>query len=839
MFIVYRDPRGISGREIYELDCSISIQENIARVFPHGLDANTALLRLNGQQINPLQIDLSRKATRLDFLEIIIRQQGTGLLVGLIVAVVAAVAVYVLMPKPTIPNNLGAQKDSPNNSLTGQTNIARLYQAIPDIYGRVRVFPDLVEPSLIEYKDNIKTITELMCIGKGNYVVENMKYADTLLSTINGASHEVFSPSEVIPMVYTAVGSPDVDGQEITPPNLGDIVLYAAETTNVISLNYSGTVATIRIVKSQPFDYFYDKSKPINVRLTVDATYLVANSNGSTSQETGRFTLSGSLAGMGISDDGAVTNAEEYYDISINNISPSSSFPTGGIVQSTYLKLEDMEALYVGPFIMAAPCDQIWFNVTFPRGLQGRAEFIAEWWQVDVTNDVIPGTQGSYTFWHSDGTYEPQYRTHRITPSVGRGRYAFRVVRTNNGSDQLTDQAKLEEVYAIQARRNVWVYDTLVRVVTRATEQATGIKERKFNAEVTRKTIYWNGNVVVHSPRASRDFADAVLHSFINIANRRGEQLDIESLYAIGDSIKQSNERLGWFDFSFDDKDISLGQRLQTICNAARVTVFRDGLKWRFTRDEKKDFVAAQFDARNLANDNDSGTLQFKGHLPTSYDGVELEWVDSSDTNQDGTDKKAYIRLRIDAVNKKIIVEPASRPLKIQLAGCRNYDQAMNRAQLEARRLIYQRRYVEDTALSDAWIVQIGDRVRWADVYDEAISNGEILEINGDVFTTSETLAFEKGVNYRVSITDKYGYPSEWLTVAGVSGQKNAFTADFSTAFTADNINSMLGSRFILVPAVATAPQEFILTGKPSGDDPLKIKISLAQYDERMYAFDK
>lgn len=118
--------------------------------------------------------------------------------------------------------------------------------------------------------------------------------------------------------------------------------------------------------------------------------------------------------------------------------------------------------------------------------------------------------------------------------------------------------------------------------------------------------------------------------------------------------------------------DISLGQRLQTICNAARVTVFRDGLKWRFVREEKKPIVSAQFDARNLANDDTGGTLQYRGHLPTSYDGVELEWVDASDTNNDGTDKKAYIRLRVDAASKQILEEGAVRPYKLQLAGCRN-----------------------------------------------------------------------------------------------------------------------------------------------------------------------
>ncbi|MCK6896102.1 host specificity factor TipJ family phage tail protein [Enterobacter bugandensis] len=292
--------------------------------------------------------------------------------------------------------------------------------------------------------------------------------------------------------------------------------------------------------------------------------------------------------------------------------------------------------------------------------------------EVDASNDEIPGTHQSESFSYSADTYEGQYYTRKVTPSAGRGRYAFRIVRTNNGSDQLTDQAKLEEVYSVQVRSNVVAEDTLIRCVTTATEQATGIKDRKFNAEVTRKTITWNGSQVVNTLNPSRSFADAVLHSFVVIAGRDASELDLDELYSIDASIKSSNERLGWFDFSFDDMDISLRQRLQTICNAARVTVFRDGLKWRFVREEKKPIVSAQFDARNLANDDTGGTLQYRGHLPTSYDGVELEWVNASDTNDDGTDKKAYIRLRVDAASKQILEEGAVRPYKLQLAGCRN-----------------------------------------------------------------------------------------------------------------------------------------------------------------------
>lgn len=835
MLLIWRDPHGAMGKDVHELDYALSIQENIARYFPEGLDANTTSIILNGTKINPLEVDLSRPTTHLDRIEIILRQQGIA---AAIVYAVIAIAVVILMPKPTIPNNLGSQKDSPNNDLTGQANTARLYQAIPDIYGKIRAFPDLTEPSLSEYVDNVKNITEIMCIGIGNYTIEKVKYADTLISTISGASYEIFNPGDTIPVIYDAAESPDVDGQEITPPNLGDSVLYTAESSSVVDFNLTGKVLTIRIPKQEAFNYFFDKSKPINIRFTVPVSYPGVDGDGNKTTITENFEFSAELTAMAITSSIPPDPPATWYDMTFDNVGLPNDYPAMSVPQKTYFKLEDMEALFVGPFIMASVSDEIWYNVIFQRGLNGTADLVSEWWQVDDNNNQIPGTKGSEAFSYSADTYEGQYFTRKIQPAAGRGRYAFRISRTNNGSDQLSDQAKLEEVYSINVRNNVIAQHTLIKCITTATEQATGFKDRKFNAEVTRKTITWNGKNVVTTLAPSRDFADAVLHSFVEIAGRDANELDLQSLYAISASIKAKNERLGWFDFSFDDEDISLGQRLQTICNAARVTVFRDGLKWRFAREEKKSLISAQFDARNLANDDTGGTLQYKGHLPTSFDGVELEWVDASDTNDDGTDKKAYIRLRVDATTKTIKQEAAVRPNKIQLAGCRNKDQAMNRAQMEVRRLIYQRLSVEDTALNDAIFVQIGDRVRWADVYDEAVSTGEIMQISGNVFYTSEELLFETGKAYKVSITDMYGYPSPWITATPVAGDSSAFQADFSKAYTADGITSMLGSHFILTPSVASDPMDFVLSTKSAGDNPFQTKISLAQYDERMFEFD-
>lgn len=167
MLTILLDPAGITGRQRHALDPTISLQDNIARHLAGGADCE---LRINGEPVDPLTDPrLDQPPAPGDEVVVSRRPAGFDPLTWVLIAVAATTAiVYTLIPK--VPGT-AVGKDSPNNSLTGQSNVARAYQAVPDVYGYRRVWPDLIQPSTIEYVDNIKYVTEWLCVSRGKGVL--------------------------------------------------------------------------------------------------------------------------------------------------------------------------------------------------------------------------------------------------------------------------------------------------------------------------------------------------------------------------------------------------------------------------------------------------------------------------------------------------------------------------------------------------------------------------------------------------------------------------------------------------------------------------------------------
>lgn len=137
---------------------------------------------------------------------------------------------------------------SPTYSLSAQGNQARLGQAIPSAYGRNLMVPDFAAPTYQEYADNEQYLHSLVCLGQGEYEIEEIRIDDTPISSFEEVEYEVLAPGETVtlfdPQVVTAL---EVAGQEAVAPNeldagddgwLGPFVICdAGDTVDAIGID--------------------------------------------------------------------------------------------------------------------------------------------------------------------------------------------------------------------------------------------------------------------------------------------------------------------------------------------------------------------------------------------------------------------------------------------------------------------------------------------------------------------------------------------------------------------------------------------------------------------------
>jgi len=728
-----------------------------------------------------------------------------------------------LMPKQSFSAADTNAKESPNNRLTGQTNVARTYQARPDVYGRVRAYPDLIQESLFEYDNNLKYVTEWMNFGLGSYTVEDVRYSESSIGALAGASYEIFQPGQAIPLIYEGFAFDDVDGQELPGPNeSADSPYQTATATSVIAGTYAGGQISVQIRKQAEFDYFYNLNRPHPVSFVINVTYTTA-----VGPVTRDVTINADLFDAKITSDGAVVNPQQFYTFYFNNLtgSDASVIPQNATFNTTKFILNDNRVVIVGPVYAPLPGSQLWVHLQAQLAEDEAAEITIDIWRIDDENEEVDGTSQTFkTALASGDKTDTYYQTYKITPTAGYGRYALSFYRTNNSSDQ--NIAKVEAVHSINVRQNeVHPDDTLVRVTVRATEQATSLRERKYNALITRHTISYSlvTGRVDYSLRPSRSFADAVSHTWLIMGEQPVSTIDLYELYRI--SVNISPAEYGYFDYTFDDEDISLGARIETICNVSRVIAYWDQGVLTFSRDEKRSTQAAVFNRANMVAEEFRITYDMR--MPGQYDGVEVEYVNPA------TNKKAYIRYRV--TDSGIVEEAAQTPLKITLKGCRNTAQARDRSRLEAMRLFYSRIRMSCKVLADGEYVSPGDLIVVADTYDTNQQAGYIVSRSGNNFETSERINWQ-GEMY-VLVSDSLGNPTARYRASRRPDTDFGFTAAIPQVQLNiyDGYNVQSPSRYVIATAEELDGTQWTVTEKKPNSDGTT-SLTLAEYNDLIYS---
>lgn len=717
----------------------------------------------------------------------------------------------------------GQSKTSPNNSVKGQTNTARNGEARPDNYGLIRSYPDLIQQSLIEYSNNLKFITEYMNIGIGRYDISQVRYSESDFGSMAGSSYTVYQPGQNMGQVIQPYNFDDVDGQEVPGKNETDgIIIETATTTTVTSAQYSGGQLVVRIPENTAFDYFMALPLPHSISFVLNITY-----NTPSGTVTEDVSLYGNLISTSETNDGAVPTPHYFYNFTINNVNGSATGNlNGATINLTKFTLTDNDALSIGPFFSPISSSQLWVNTQSGLGGNSETNFQVTIWKVDNSNVMIPGTTQVFTYRQTtphDSTSETFYRTDKITPAAGSGRYAVSIKRTDNSSD--ASKLQIESVICINVRNNVtYPNETMIKLTTQATKNATSQKERKYNVMANRYTISYENGAINMTLRPSRSFADAVLHTWIIMAKQPASMIDVAGLYEIAGDLP--DERLGYFDYSFDDADVALGDRIQTICDSARVIPYWESGVLSFVRDEKRLYPATIFNTANTTRGQYS--LTYDMTLPGGFDGVELEYRNPT------TNKQGYVYYKIDGDN--VVSGQPVKPKKIEMLYVRDLYQATDRAILECRKLIYSRQTMAIQALADGEWVSIGDMVQVIDMYDTNQQAGKITGRNGNVFYTSEHIDFS-GTMY-VIVTDRLGNPTARYLASPVSDNRKAFSAEIPDIDLAlwDGVDVQSPSRYAIASQEELDRTLWTITAKQPGADGT-FGVTVAEYQDAMYDY--
>lgn len=117
-------------------------------------------------------------------------------------AVSLGMALYTYMNMPDLPQQ---DQKSSNNELSNRVNRERIKGRVPDPFGTNKCIPDLVTQPILYYKEDGVEVEEcLMCLGRGEFEITDIKDGDTFGSTIDGFSTSVYAPG------MSLIGTPQI-----------------------------------------------------------------------------------------------------------------------------------------------------------------------------------------------------------------------------------------------------------------------------------------------------------------------------------------------------------------------------------------------------------------------------------------------------------------------------------------------------------------------------------------------------------------------------------------------------------------------------------------------------
>jgi hypothetical protein len=561
--------------------------------------------------------------------------------------------------------------DQPGRAFTlqPQGNLARLEQAIPVHYGRLRFFPDFAAEPYVENSGNVQYLFQLHCLGAGEFDVEAITIGDTPLSSFGEVETEIVPPGGQVTLFPTAVESSDVvSGQELRGrvradwSRAGGLVTIEEEDHN----RASGQVVWLL------FDTGSNRPP--------DGVYVIGTVP---NENTWTVTASGSGTGSGKVEVRSVIGGQ-------------AGFPA------------------CEPGQTAA---QIGVDLILPRGLHGLSGTKKTQKSLTVTFEArrIADDDTPLSDWTVLGTEELRDKTstpilHSKIWSVTPGRYAVRAWREDRraNNDAAAHDAQWAGLRGYLTAPQNWPPVTLLALRLRATGNLSLQASRRIAVTATRKLPIWDGNAWT-APQPTRSIAWALADLARNADYGPGLgdwQIDTAALAALDAIWTERGDR---FDHRFEAEG-TWWEAATVAARAGRARVFLQGGVLRVVRDGPETVPVALYSMRNILR----GTFRREWVMPSpdTAQAVEVVYLDAQTWRQERV-RAAY-------------PGATGRHATIRLDGVTQRAQALREAWYYAASNRHRRTFLSFETEAEGFIPSLGDLIA---VQHDVIGAGEAVEV--------------------------------------------------------------------------------------------------------------
>jgi len=217
-------------KTVAEVDSVLDYLKSEFNEFPK----NAKVFHMAWHDDNDITEELQKNENYADSLDgdiiVVIYPAWIQIIFYVIVAITAALSIYTFltMPKPQV-----SAPQSPNNEIARRANTVRLGGRIPDIFGTVRAYPDLIAETYTYFNDDgIEIERSMLCVGSGYYLINDVKDASTDIEDIVGTSISIYDPNvsiignpiyrsgrEFTDLPLQVIKSSAITGQSLSQPN--------------------------------------------------------------------------------------------------------------------------------------------------------------------------------------------------------------------------------------------------------------------------------------------------------------------------------------------------------------------------------------------------------------------------------------------------------------------------------------------------------------------------------------------------------------------------------------------------------------------------------------------